>query len=512
MFVVLLLALASFVTGGSGASVRQAVAEEAGVHRTHAATAAGEPQAHAATAAVKKFTLYATDGYATMPDGKRIYIWGYSLSDRKGSAVYPAPTLTVNEGDEVEVTVVNIGPSVQGIKRAAHTIHFHGLDTDQRNDGVPHTSHAILPGESFTYRFTATHAGTYWYHCHVDTVEHLQMGMHGAFIVKAKNGANEAWTGGPEYDREYTFQLNELDPVWHQAVEEGKPYDRTVFKPAYFTINGKAYPDTENDPSTMIRAKVGEKILLRLINAGYQPHSIHTHGFHFQVIASDGRPLAAPYEKDTILIGPGERYDLLIDATQAGHYPIHSHNIVDNLNNGVYPGGMHTMMEVAPAEGQAAPPAAAHHASQHGHGGTEEGAAGGTGASGQSGQTGGTGPSGQTGGTGQTGQTGAGQTGQTGGTGRTDDANGTKEADAIVRIGSDAYAPGALTIERGAKVKWINADRQTHTVTDLGDRFDSGSIPPGASWTHTFDQAGEYTYYCSVHPTMEAKVIVKEPQ
>jgi FtsP/CotA-like multicopper oxidase with cupredoxin domain len=311
------------------------------------------PNGHAGaeTPVVKKFQLYATDGYLTLPDGKQVYIWGYSLKNEQGSASYPGPTLEVNEGDQVEVTLTNIGPLKKGIKRLAHTIHWHGMDTDQKNDGVPHTSPAIQVGESFTYHFMAKHAGTYFYHCHVDTVEHLQMGMHGALIVNAKDGVKQAWTGGPSYDKEYVFEFNEIDPVWHKAVEEGKPYDRTVFHPTYWTINGKAYPDTEQDPTTMIEGKVGQTVLIRMINSGYQPHSIHFHGFHFQIIASDGRPLPEPMTKDTVLIGPGERYDVLVTFDQDGMFPLHSHNIIDNTNNGVYPGGLHTMMDVKPDTG-----------------------------------------------------------------------------------------------------------------------------------------------------------------
>ncbi|MBP1965224.1 stalk domain-containing protein [Paenibacillus aceris] len=301
------------------------------------------------TGEIKKFHLYATDGYLTLPDKTQVYVWGYSLQNEQGTAVFPAPPLVVNEGDQVEVTLTNIGPKKAGIKRLAHTIHFHGLDTDQANDGVPHTSQSILVGESFTYHFTAEHAGTYFYHCHVDTVEHLQMGMHGAFIVKAKDGRNQAWTGGPAYDREYTFVLNEIDPVWHKAVETGTPYDRTDFHPRYWTINGKAYPDTEGDPTTMIEGKVGETVLVRVINSGYQAHAMHLHGHHFQVIASDGRPLPAFLDKDTINVGSAERYDLLITFTQDGDFPFHSHNIVDNTNDGVYPGGLHTMVSIASA-------------------------------------------------------------------------------------------------------------------------------------------------------------------
>jgi plastocyanin len=302
--------------------------------------------AEAETPNIKQFELFATDGYLTLPDGQQVYIWGYSLKNEKGSASYPAPTLSVNEGDQVEVKLTNIGAKKTGIKRLAHTIHWHGMDTNQQNDGVPHTSPAIQVGESFIYRFTADHAGTYFYHCHVDTVEHLQMGMHGALIVNAKNGAKQAWTGGPSFDKEYVFQLNEIDPVWHKAVEEGTAYDRTEFHPKYWTINGKAFPDTEKDPSTMIEGSVGQTVLIRMINSGYQPHSFHMHGYHFKVIASDGRPLPQPLTKDTILIGPGERYDLMVTFDQDGMFPFHSHNIVDNTNNGVYPGGLHTMIEI----------------------------------------------------------------------------------------------------------------------------------------------------------------------
>jgi plastocyanin len=307
--------------------------------------------ADAESTAPKKFQLYATDGYLMLPDGTEVYIWGYSLKNEQGTAEYPSPTLEVNEEDNVEITLTNIGTKKKGIKRLAHTIHWHGLDTDQQNDGVPHTSPAIQVGDSYTYRFTAGHAGTYFYHCHVDTIEHLQMGMHGAFIVKAKNGVNQAWTGGPAYDKEYTFVVNEIDPVWHKAVEEGRAYDRTTFHPTYWTINGKAYPDTEKDASTMIQGTVDETVLIRMINSGYEPHSFHMHGYHFQVIASDGRPLPAALTKDTVLIGPGERYDLLVTFDKDGMFPFHSHSIVDNTNNGVYPGGLHTMIDITKASG-----------------------------------------------------------------------------------------------------------------------------------------------------------------
>ncbi|GAK41603.1 hypothetical protein TCA2_4094 [Paenibacillus sp. TCA20] len=421
----------------------------------------------------KRFHFYATDGTLKLPDETSVYVWGYSEQQAKGTAGYPAPTLTVNEGDLVEVTLTNLGTSQKGIKQVGHTIHFHGLDTDQANDGVPHTSKDLLVGDSYTYRFKADHAGTYFYHCHVDTIEHLQMGMTGAFIVKAKDGANEAWTSGPKYDKEYTFVLNEIDPVWHKAVQEGKKYDRTDFKPTYFTINGKAYPDTEKDPGTLITGKIGEKVLVRIINSGYRPHAMHLHGHHFEVIASDGRPLPAPLEKDTVNIGPGERYDLLITFIQEGAYPFHSHNIVDNTNNGVYPGGMHTMVMI----GDQGP------ASEHeGHG--------------------------------QHGEAGRQTENEhhrsiTGTAGAPVSPLEESREGAMVAISHMKYSVKELRIKAGTTVTWENQDPVFHTVTDIGGAFDSRHLGPGEEFSHTFHEKGTYNYYCATHPSMEASVIVE---
>lgn len=423
----------------------------------------------AKTPVVKKFQLYATDGYTTLADGKQAYIWGYSLKNEKGTATYPAPTLTVNEGDQVEVTLTNLGPKREGIQSLAHTIHFHGLDTDQENDGVPDTHPPVAPGSSFTYKFTASHAGTYFYHCHVDTVEHLQMGMHGAFIVKAKNGVNQAWTGGPAYDKEYVMLLNEFDPVWHEAVADGKPYDRTDYHPRYWTINGKSFPDTLNDESTMVHAIAGQKILIRFINSGYQEHSIHMHGFHFKVIASDGRPLPEPLDKDTLSIGPAERYDILVTIDQTGEFPLHSHNIVDNTNNGVYPGGMHTMMCIEPKRDGSS--AHAEHMAAEGtsHCGSDGGSSTGTTTSAQTG-----------------------------------------DGDVQVSIGSLSVSVKELHIKAGTTVTWTNSDSQVHTVTSEDAKlFNSGSIFPKGTWSYTFTKTGTYGYACSIHPNIKGKVIVE---
>jgi len=205
------------------------------------------------------FHLYATDGYHRTADGATLYIWGYSLEDVPGTATLPAPTIEVNEGDHVEIVLTNIGPSRPGVQRA-HTVHLPDLDADQANDGVPETGPSARVGESITYRFTATHAGTYWYHCHVETVEHLTMGMYGALVVHPADGPGRAWTDGPSYDRAYTLLLSESDPAWSAAVGESRHVERTRFDPRYFFINGRSFPDNMAASDTHGMGHLGERV------------------------------------------------------------------------------------------------------------------------------------------------------------------------------------------------------------------------------------------------------------
>ena len=96
-----------------------------------------------------------------------------------------------------------------------HTIHLHGLDVDQANDGVGATSFMVDAGDSNTYSFQAPHAGTYHYHCHVDTTLHYARGMYGTVIVRPPSGSlNLAWDGGPAFQEEVLWHLSTFDTTW----------------------------------------------------------------------------------------------------------------------------------------------------------------------------------------------------------------------------------------------------------------------------------------------------------
>ena len=309
----------------------------------------------------RNFDLYVRDNYLTMPDGQKIWVFGYT-DNPKSKAVIPGPTIVVNQDDTVNITLHNDADPTDAQYNPGgdgHTIHLHGLDLPSAEDGDPMTApggHGVMEGRSYTYHFVAQQVGTYWYHCHVEAVEHIQMGMYGAIIIRPRGELKRAYTGTPAFDKEYTFVLSDMEDSAHQAdyshLHSNTPnFKWTGYVPNYFLINGKAWPDTMKDPADNIVATVGQTVLVRLVNAGYVAHTMHSHGYHFTVIGTDGRALPQPYLKDTLEIGPGETYEILFHCTLAGRFMFHDHTEEYTTNNGAYPGGMLTMITVNNANG-----------------------------------------------------------------------------------------------------------------------------------------------------------------
>jgi FtsP/CotA-like multicopper oxidase with cupredoxin domain len=223
----------------------------------------------------------------------------------------PGPRIRVTEGDRVRINVKNNLPE-------ATSVHWHGMILPNEMDGPADvTQKPIEPGEAFTYEFTASQQGTYFYHSHKAPDRQQALGMYGAFIVDPKEPAlDEAY----DYDLEYTIQLQE----W--LAKEGYTYPAMLMEgamPNFFTINGKAYPETET-----INMKVGEKVRLRFVGSNNNfIHPMHVHGGPFEVVQTDGNPVpeSARIEKDTINVGPGERYDVIWEAREPGKWLVHCH-------------------------------------------------------------------------------------------------------------------------------------------------------------------------------------------
>lgn len=249
-------------------------------------------------------------GMATMWDGNSFRIFGFAPG-LSSQPTLPARILYANEGDTV---ILNARSVSQG---EHHTIHLHGLDVDTRNDGDPATSFWLSHMQDTTYTFIAKNAGTYLYHCHVGDVVHVQMGMYGLIVVKAAGGLPTAWTGGPVYDKDYKWLMSEIDEAWHDNIPEHDTLNDQIvlppYLPNYFLINGRSEQELAADDSIRITGAQNEFIYLRLANIGFFTNQVIFPAFlNANVLTSDGRPLPASIQTDTLEVMPGERYEVML--------------------------------------------------------------------------------------------------------------------------------------------------------------------------------------------------------
>ncbi len=79
-----------------------------------------------------------------------------------------------------------------------------------------------------------------------------------------------------------------------------------------------------------------------------------------------------------------------------------------------------------------------------------------------------------------------------------------------VSIQNFSFNPNSASVKTGDKVTWTNNDGVSHTVTsDTANQFNSGTIAPGKSFSFTFQNAGSFSYHCSIHPSMHGQVVVQ---
>jgi plastocyanin len=76
-----------------------------------------------------------------------------------------------------------------------------------------------------------------------------------------------------------------------------------------------------------------------------------------------------------------------------------------------------------------------------------------------------------------------------------------------VEIFDFGYRPATLEVSAGTVVTWTNTGATTHTVT-LDDGLDSGDIAAGATYEQPFDETGQFTYVCTIHPAMQGVINV----
>jgi manganese oxidase len=244
----------------------------------------------------------------------------------------PGPLIRVQPGDRIRVRVKNDLPN-------ATTVHWHGLVLPIEQDGVPELSQPpIEPGGEHSYEFDVPNTpGTYFYHTHFNADRQQPLGLYGALIIGDPAGPLDV-------AHEQVITLGEWTVIGSESYPAMQLEDML---PNYFTFNGKSYPATET-----VQAKVGERILFRLIGSGQFIHPIHIHGGPFEIVATDGNPVpaSARLTKDTVLVGPGERYDVVWTARNPGKWLLHCHINHHVTNDGAEAqggGGMTMIIDVA---------------------------------------------------------------------------------------------------------------------------------------------------------------------
>jgi FtsP/CotA-like multicopper oxidase with cupredoxin domain len=155
--------------------------------------------------------------------------------------------------------------------------------------------------------------------------------------------------------------LGELDRGLHTALDQGSGYNMLNYQPDCWIINGRCCPDTvQNDyhpgfPSqpmgSLVQARAGDRVLLRLLNAGFQNHTLHLGGLTGRVVAADSFPLIsadtdASYRKTSVTLASGQGMDLIIIPEYPGSYYLYARELNHIVNNDSFPGGMMTKMVI----------------------------------------------------------------------------------------------------------------------------------------------------------------------
>lgn len=269
------------------------------------------------------------NGVYELENGNEVEFWGYgdNTPPNPGNKIFlPAPQLRFKEGDSAIIHFKNNSPEM-------HTIHFHGLDVDQANDGVGHTSQEIYPNQTFDYHFKCNNAGTFLYHCHVLTTLHLAMGMYGTVVVDPPSGFGQLDTGLPSYSQEYTLLSSEFDLDWNDNPLSPGPFQ--LYEANYFMINGKAGTQLLSGEHDVL-GLTDTYLALRLANIGYgKTQFIFPQEAEAAMYMADGRVLPTPVFSNEFELYPGERFDILIKSQvpldtfiQVAYFDLRNHNLL----------------------------------------------------------------------------------------------------------------------------------------------------------------------------------------
>jgi len=289
----------------------------------------------------------------------------------------PSPSIRVEQGDKVHITLENT-------HYLPHTIHLHGVDhpwmTADGHDNDGGEEHAVFPGKKHTYEIQPRHAGTMLYHCHVQTAQHMMMGLSGLFVVEENRPNNWVQTfniGAGQvrhpsaavaktYHQEYDLFYQSVDKKLARLVQDyndprliarhmSRDYNMTESFENYFLLNGRSFPYTLRD--SLVIVQENQTIKLRMANVQRSAVALHIHGHKTTITSYDGveQMQAQQITRDVIDIAPAQRVDLSLktqnnglDSYGPGLWMFHDHVVTGTTTDGMEPGGNMAILAYQP--------------------------------------------------------------------------------------------------------------------------------------------------------------------
>lgn len=289
-------------------------------------------RAHAATV---DYRLYITEGNITQADGVSVYFRGYSSSS--GVLNVPGEQMVAQVGDTVRVTITNT-------LNSTHNFVINGVV----NSG------AIGGGQTKTVSFSVSKPGSYMYHDNYNGEFNRLLGMHGGLAIMPSGSTSELYPGSPRFVQQYFWIFHDIDPNWNNSLRNGSN-PRGSYIPRYFTINGLyARPpgapgngtplDAMHDHLTALHGHVGDRTLVRIMNAGKAAQSVHTHGNHMEWLTQNGQIRSDVWLKDCLYLdGNMGQLDMIYPfeippdswpRARTGTYPMHLHSEMSQTSGG----------------------------------------------------------------------------------------------------------------------------------------------------------------------------------
>lgn len=236
---------------------------------------------------VVEIDLEAREGMKAFGASPPTPVWTYN-------GITPGPLIDAKVGDKLIVHFKNSLPEPT-------TVHWHGIRLPAAMDGTLAMQSPIPPGGTFEYAFTLKDAGLYWFHPHMRSDIQVQKGLYGALRVR---GTNE-----PSADVERVLVLDDirfdksgnisefLDDTSRMMGREGNT----------LLVNGVTNARVAIEPGALVRLRIVNVANGRFFNLRIPGHTL-------RVVGTDGGLIPKPYDTDTLLMSPGERYDVMFIA------------------------------------------------------------------------------------------------------------------------------------------------------------------------------------------------------